>query len=141
MRYPSISEEEKRLAEDLLYNAAPIPLPRFAAHFKAKGSKNFGAAGACGDASRAAPGYILEGSKEGLTSGPEAGRTAEWRPWTSSTVSHGRNAGKSVASSMRRADRGRGPPVAEAMKAAVNHLQGFMERMSDAQKGKVVLAP
>src|SRR5207253_7450451 len=39
VRYPSIPEEERRLAEDLIWNRGPDPVAAFAAHFKAKGAQ------------------------------------------------------------------------------------------------------
>lgn len=141
MRYPSISEVEKRLAEDLLYNRGEDPVAAFAAHFKAKGAAPKAPRVRAGTPLERLPRYILEGSKEGLIEDLEAVRTGGTAPLDiingplmdgMREVGRLFNANELIVAEVLQS--------AEAMKAAVNHLQGFMEKMSDAQKGKVVLA-
>jgi 5-methyltetrahydrofolate--homocysteine methyltransferase len=141
MRYPSISEVEKRLAEDLLYNRGEDPVAAFAAHFKAKGAAPKAPRVRAGTPLERLPRYILEGSKEGLIEDLEAVRTGGTAPLDiingplmdgMREVGRLFNANELIVAEVLQS--------AEAMKAAVNHLQEFMEKMSDAQKGKVVLA-
>lgn len=141
MRYPSISDVEKRLAEDLLYNRGEDPVAAFAAHFKAKGAAPKAPRVRAGTPLERLPRYILEGSKEGLIGDLEAVRTGGMAPLDiingplmdgMREVGRLFNANELIVAEVLQS--------AEAMKAAVNHLQGFMEKMSDAQKGKVILA-
>ncbi|MFN2386420.1 MAG: vitamin B12 dependent-methionine synthase activation domain-containing protein, partial [Thermoanaerobaculia bacterium] len=141
MRYPQIPEEERRLAEDLISNRGDDPVGAFAAHFKAKGAAPKVAKERPGTPVERLPGYIIEGSKDGLVADLEAVRTAGMAPLDiiNGPLMEGMrevgrlfNANELIVAEVLQS--------AEAMKAAVNHLQGFMEKSSDSQKGKVLLA-
>src|SRR5262249_61438660 len=75
VRYPSIPDDEKRLAENLLYNRGADPVAAFAEHFKKKGAAPKAKAERAGTPLERLPRYILEGSKEGLVTDLEAVRT------------------------------------------------------------------
>jgi 5-methyltetrahydrofolate--homocysteine methyltransferase len=141
VRYPSIAEEERRLAEDLIWNRGPDPIASFATYFKAKGSAPKKKAERAGTPIERLPRYILEGSKDGLVADLEAVRTGGMQPLEiingplmdgMREVGRLFNANELIVAEVLQS--------AEAMKAAVNHLQQFMEKSTDAQKGKVLLA-
>jgi 5-methyltetrahydrofolate--homocysteine methyltransferase len=140
MRYPSISDEEKRLAEDLLFSRGEDPVAAFAAHFKAKGATPRTAARA-GTPLERLPRYILEGSKEGLVEDLEAVRAAGMAPLDiiNGPLMEGMrevgrlfNANELIVAEVLQS--------AESMKAAVSHLEQFLEKSSDSRKGKILLA-
>ncbi|MDQ2870348.1 MAG: B12-binding domain-containing protein, partial [Acidobacteriota bacterium] len=140
MRYPSIPDEEKRLAEDLLFSRGEDPVAAFAAHFKAKGSTPRTAARA-GTPLERLPRYILEGSKEGLVEDLEAVRTGGMSPLDiingplmdgMREVGRLFNANELIVAEVLQS--------AESMKASVNHLEQFMEKATDSRKGKILLA-
>ncbi len=139
-RYPSIPEEERRLAEHLLFDQGPDPLGAFSAHFKgkkgpAKTPKPMGTA------LDRLPGYIVEGTKEGLAEDLDevlkngaAPLDIINGPLMKGMAEVGRlfNANELIVAEVLQS--------AEAMKAAVSHLEQHMDRASDAGKGKVLLA-
>src|SRR5262249_9105859 len=140
-RYPAIPEEERALAEDLIWNRGDDPIAAFAAYFKAKGSAPKVKAERAGTPIERLPRYIIEGSKEGLIEDLEAVRTRGMAPLDvingplmdgMREVGRLFNANELIVAEVLQS--------AEAMKAAVNHLQQFMEKSTDAQKGKVILA-
>jgi 5-methyltetrahydrofolate--homocysteine methyltransferase len=138
-RYPSIPEEERRLAENLIFWRGDDPVAAFAAYFKerkatAKKPKTDlpldERLGRC----------IIEGSKEGLIddlnlkmkeatpleiiNGPlMAGMDEVGRLFNNNELI--------VAEVLQ---------SAEAMKAAVAHLERFMEKSETSSRGKIVLA-
>ncbi|HLN58424.1 MAG TPA: vitamin B12 dependent-methionine synthase activation domain-containing protein, partial [Thermoanaerobaculia bacterium] len=141
MRYPSIPEEERRLAEDLLYNRGEDPIGSFANHFKAKGASPKKPAERAGTPLERLPRYILDGSKEGLLDDLEAVRAGGMSPLDiingplmdgMREVGRLFNANELIVAEVLQS--------AEAMKAAVSHLEKFMEKKSDSRKGKVILA-
>ncbi|MEP6994688.1 MAG: methionine synthase [Acidobacteriota bacterium] len=141
MRYPSIPDEEKRLAEDLLYNRGADPIAAFANHFKAKGSGPKQPRERAGTPLDRLPRYILEGSKEGLVEDLEIVRGGGMAPLDiingplmdgMREVGRLFNANELIVAEVLQS--------AEAMKAAVSHLEKFMEKASGARKGKVLLA-
>src|SRR4030095_3516574 len=75
MRYPSIPDEERRLAEDLIWNRGDDPVAASTNHSKAKGAAPKAPRVRAGTPIERLPGYILEGSKEGLIEDLEAVRT------------------------------------------------------------------
>jgi 5-methyltetrahydrofolate--homocysteine methyltransferase len=141
VRYPSISEEEKKLAEDLLFGRGAAPLAAFAAHFKARTAAPARPASRAGSPIERLPRYILEGSKEGLIDDLEAVRRSGMGPLEiiNGPLMEGmREVGRLfndnqliVAEVLQ---------SAEAMKAAVSYLERYMEKSSDARKGKILLA-
>jgi 5-methyltetrahydrofolate--homocysteine methyltransferase len=141
VRYPSIPDEEKRLAEDLLYNRGADPVAAFAEHFKKKGAAPKAKAERAGTPLERLPRYILEGSKDGLVADLEAVRAGGMAPLDvingplmdgMREVGRLFNANELIVAEVLQS--------AEAMKAAVSHLEQFMEKAGGARKGKVLLA-
>jgi 5-methyltetrahydrofolate--homocysteine methyltransferase len=141
VRYATIPEEERRLAEDLIWNRGEDPVGAFAGYFKAKGSVPKRKVERAGTPLERLPRYILEGSKEGLIEDLEAVRTGGMAPLDiingplmdgMREVGRLFNANELIVAEVLQS--------AEAMKAAVSHLEEFMERSTDARKGKVILA-
>src|SRR5262245_10321314 len=138
-RYASIPEEERRLAEDLIYSRGEDPVAAFAAHFR-------GMIKAPKDARVELPlderlaRYVVEGSKDGLIEDLdrkllEAGALDIVNgPLMKGMEEVGRlfNDNQLIGAE--------GLQSAEAMKAAVAHLEGFMEKDESATRGTVVLA-
>ncbi len=141
MRYPSIPEEERRLAEDLLFNRGDDPVGAFAGYFKAKGHAPKAPVARAGTPIERLPRYIVEGTKDGLLDDLEAVRSGGLEPLAiiNGPLMEGmREVGRLfndneliVAEVLQ---------SAEAMKAAVTHLQKFMEKSESSLKGKIVLA-
>jgi 5-methyltetrahydrofolate--homocysteine methyltransferase len=141
MRYPSIPEEERRLAEDLIWNRGADPVAAFAGYFKAKGSVPKAPPVRAGTPLERLPRYILEGSKEGLIADLESVRLGGMEPLDiingplmdgMREVGRLFNANQLIVAEVLQS--------AEAMKAAVSHLEKFMEKSAGSQKGKVLLA-
>ena len=141
VRYPSIPEEERRLAEDLIWNRGADPVAAFAAYFKAKGAEPKPKAERAGTPRQRLPRYILEGSKEGLIEDLDAVREEGLAPLEiingplmdgMKEVGRLFNANELIVAEVLQS--------AEAMKAAVSHLEKFMERATDSRKGRVILA-
>jgi 5-methyltetrahydrofolate--homocysteine methyltransferase len=141
VRYATIPEEERRLSEDLIWNRGEDPIGAFAAYFKAKGAAPKVKAERAGTPLERLPRYILEGSKEGLIEDLEAVRAAGTAPLDiingplmdgMREVGRLFNANELIVAEVLQS--------AEAMKAAVSHLEKFMEKSSDSRKGKVILA-
>jgi 5-methyltetrahydrofolate--homocysteine methyltransferase len=141
MRYPSIPEEEKRLAEDLLYNRGADPIAAFAEHFKGRKAAAREPKQRAGTPIERLPRYILEGSKEGLVDDLESVRGGGMEPLDiingplmdgMREVGRLFNANELIVAEVLQS--------AEAMKAAVSHLEKFMEKAGGARKGKVLLA-
>ncbi|HEY7575648.1 MAG TPA: vitamin B12 dependent-methionine synthase activation domain-containing protein, partial [Thermoanaerobaculia bacterium] len=141
VRYATIPEEERRLSEDLIWNRGEDPVGAFAAYFKAKSAAPKKKAERAGTPIERLPRYILEGSKEGLTEDLEAVRTGGMAPLDvingplmdgMREVGRLFNANELIVAEVLQS--------AEAMKAAVSHLEKFMEKATDSRKGKVILA-
>src|SRR5262245_60777349 len=141
VRYPSIPEEERKLAEDLIFNRGADPIGGFASHFKAKGAAPKVPKARAGTPLERLPRYILAGSKEGLVDDLEAVRTGGMAPLDvingplmdgMREVGRLFNANELIVAEVLQS--------AEAMKAAVSHLEKFMEKAGGARKGKVILA-
>ena len=139
-RYPSIPEEERKLAEDLIWWRGEDPIGAFAAHFRAR-------RGRAADEDRKAlpllerlPRYILEGSKDGLIEDlDEALKTMSPLEIINGPLMKGMdevgrlfNANQMIVAEVLQS--------AEAMKAAVAHLEPHMEKSESANKGKIILA-
>ena len=138
-RYASIPEEERKLSEDLLHNRGEDPVAAFAAHFRVR------------KPSTKTPGerlplmerlsqYIIEGSKDGLV--PDLDEVLQTMkpldvingPLMKGMDEVGRlfNTNQLIVAEVLQS--------AEAMKAAVGHLEKFMEKNQSASRGKVILA-
>jgi 5-methyltetrahydrofolate--homocysteine methyltransferase len=138
-RYPEIPDVEKKLAEDVLFRSNDETIAAFAAHFRAKKPK-------VKDDGKALPldqrlaRYIITGSKDGLAQDLDF-KLKESKaldiingPLMAGMDEVGRLFGKNeliVAEVLQ---------SAEAMKAAVAHLEPFMEKADSAVKGKLILA-
>jgi 5-methyltetrahydrofolate--homocysteine methyltransferase len=138
-RYASIPEEERRLAEDLLWNRGADPIAAFAAHFRDSTSRVKKAASEMTLDQRLGN-YIIEGTKDGLipdldlklkeaapleiVNGPlMAGMDEVGRLFNNNELI--------VAEVLQ---------SAEAMKAAVSHLEQFMEKSEASVRGRIILA-
>jgi 5-methyltetrahydrofolate--homocysteine methyltransferase len=136
-RYASIPEEERRLAEDLIWWRGDDPIAAFAAHFRAKTPKAAVIERSDLTLDERLGRYILEGTKEGLYADlDEALRERPPLaiingPLMAGMDEVGRLFGNNemiVAEVLQ---------SAEAMKAAVGHLEPHMEKADSAVKGDV----
>ncbi len=138
-RYASIPEEEKKLAEDLLWNRGADPIAAFAAHFREAASRIVAKKEDLPLEERL-PRYIIEGSKDGLKEDLDLAlqnsRPLEIinGPLMKGMDEVGRlfNKNELIVAEVLQS--------AEAMKAAVSHLEPFMEKADSAGRGKVILA-
>ena len=138
-RYASIPDEERALAEDLIEMRGADPVAAFAAHFRGKKKEPRVAAAALPLDERLAR-YIVEGSKEGLIDDlglklEEAGALQIINgPLMRGMEEVGRlfNDNQLIVAEVLQS--------AEAMKAAVAHLEGFMAKDESSTRGTMVLA-
>lgn len=138
-RYASIPEDERRLAEDLLWNRGADPIAAFAAHFRTAASRTRRRSSDLPLDERLAN-YIIEGTKEGLI--PDLDLKLKEAvpldiingPLMSGMSEVGRlfNNNELIVAEVLQS--------AEAMKAAVSHLEQFMEKSQTATRGRVILA-
>jgi 5-methyltetrahydrofolate--homocysteine methyltransferase len=139
-RYPSIPEEERRLAEDLIWWRGEDPIAAFAAYFRARKTKPSVEQRASLPLDERLALYILEGSKDGLTADlDEALRTRRPLEIINGPLMKGMdevgrlfNANQMIVAEVLQS--------AEAMKAAVSHLEPHMEKSESSGKGTIVLA-
>jgi len=138
-RYPSIPEHERRLAEDLLWNRGADPIAAFAAHFRNLKREPVGD-------KRQVPlderlkRYIIEGARDGLVEDLEEklGEASPLDiingPLMAGMDEVGRlfNGGQLIVAEVLQS--------AEAMKAAVRHLEPSMEKSEMASRGRILLA-
>ncbi|HET9529530.1 MAG TPA: methionine synthase [Blastocatellia bacterium] len=138
-RYASIPEQERRLAEDLLWNRGDDPIAAFAAHFRSRASRSKKSAADLPLDERLAS-YIIEGTKEGLIADLDL-KLKESAPLDiingplmagMSEVGRLFNNNELIVAEVLQS--------AEAMKAAVSHLEQFMERAADSTRGRIILA-
>ncbi|HEV8458337.1 MAG TPA: methionine synthase [Methylomirabilota bacterium] len=137
-RYASIPEEERRLAEDLIYARGADPVAAFAAHFRGRTKAVKPAARLSLDERLAR--YIVEGSKDGLIE--DLGLKLKEAPpldvingpLMKGMEEVGRlfNDNQLIVAEVLQS--------AEAMKTAVAYLEQFMEKDESASRGTVVLA-
>jgi 5-methyltetrahydrofolate--homocysteine methyltransferase len=138
-RYPSIPEEERRLAEDLIFWRGNDPVAAFAAQFKGKQTKVRAAAADLPLDDRLAR-YIVEGSRDGLVTDLDEALTTRAPleiingPLMAGMDQVGRlfNNNELIVAEVLQS--------AEAMKASVRHLEQFMEKSETASKAKILLA-
>src|SRR5215468_596527 len=137
-RYPSIPEHERRLAEDLIYWRGTDPVAAFAAHFRDK-TKAAPVARTLDLDERLAR-YIVEGSRDGLVDDLNE-KLATTRPLDiingplmagMDEVGRLFNDNQLIVAEVLQS--------AEAMKAAVAHLEPFMEKAEATTRGTFVLA-
>jgi 5-methyltetrahydrofolate--homocysteine methyltransferase len=139
-RYPSIPEEERRLAEDLIWWRGDDPIGAFSAHFRTKAPKQ------TDERRRGLPLderlalYIVEGSKDGLLADlDEALRQRKPLAIINGPLMAGMDevgrlfgANEMIVAEVLQS--------AEAMKAAVTHLEPYMDKADSATKGTILLA-
>ncbi|MDE3095900.1 MAG: methionine synthase [Chloroflexota bacterium] len=138
-RYASIPEEERRLAEDLLWNRGEDPIAAFAAHFRGAQSRAKKSIADLPLDERLAN-YIVEGTKDGLVADLDR-KLREAAPLEiingplmagMSEVGRLFNNNELIVAEVLQS--------AEAMKAAVSHLEQFMEKDESSARGRIVLA-
>jgi 5-methyltetrahydrofolate--homocysteine methyltransferase len=137
-RYPSIPEEERRLAEDLLFCRGADPLAAFAAHFR--GRQKAAPVKSTLSLDERLARYIVEGSRDGLVGDLDAKlREAAPLDIINGPLMRGMdevgrlfNDNQLIVAEVLQS--------AEAMKAAVAHLQQFMDRAETATRGTFLLA-
>src|SRR6059058_163452 len=139
-RYPSIPEEERRLAEDLIFWRGDDPVAAFAAHFRGKSATPKRSDRSTLPLDERLARYIIEGSKDGLIDDLDL-KLREAKPLQiingplmagMDEVGRLFNNNELIVAEVLQS--------AEAMKAAVAHLEPFMEKSESANKGTVVLA-
>jgi 5-methyltetrahydrofolate--homocysteine methyltransferase len=137
-RYASIPEAERRLAEDLLFGRGADPVAAFAAHFRGR-TKPAAPPSTLSLDERLAR-YIVEGSRDGLVEDlDEKRKTAAPLDIINGPLMRGMdevgrlfNDNQLIVAEVLQS--------AEAMKAAVAHLEPFIERAEAATRGTIVLA-
>jgi 5-methyltetrahydrofolate--homocysteine methyltransferase len=138
-RYASIPEEERGLAEDLLWNRGDDPIAAFAAHFRDSTSRVKKAASEMTLDQRLGN-YIIEGTKDGLIADLDlklkeaAPLEIVNGPLMAGMDEVGRlfNNNELIVAEVLQS--------AEAMKAAVSHLEQFMEKSEASVRGRIILA-
>lgn len=139
-RYASIPEEERRLAEDLIFWRGTDPVAAFAAAFRDKKPVTHAPAAELPLDERL-PLYIIEGVKDGLTADLDALLAQGAKPLEiingplmAGMAEVGRlfNDNQLIVAEVLQS--------AEAMKAAVAHLEPHLEKSESASKGKLLLA-
>jgi len=138
-RYASISDTEKELAENLLYNRGSDPIGAFVAHFRKKKPTSKKPLNLLPLDQRLSK-YIVEGSKDGLLDDLALALKDQKPldvingPLMRGMDEVGRlfNSNKLIVAEVLQS--------AEAMKAAVTFLEPFMEKTESSTKGKIILA-
>ncbi|MBZ4418197.1 methionine synthase [Myxococcus sp. RHSTA-1-4] len=137
-RYASLPEEERKLAEDLLYNRGEDPVTPFAAHFRER--KPARAAVSTLPLEERLQRYIIEGTRDGLAADLEEA-LKKYAPLDiiNGPLMKGMDevgrlfaANELIVAEVLQS--------AESMKAAVGFLEPYMSKAQAATRGKVVLA-
>lgn len=140
-RYASIPEDQRKLARDLLYNTREDCLERFVAHYRGKKKKADTQDRPKGTLEERLAAYIVEGTKVGLHTDLDEALAKYPEPLQiingplmagMSEVGRLFNANELIVAEVLQS--------AEAMKAAVSHLEPHMEKIEGSRKGKVLLA-
>lgn len=139
VRYASIPEEEKQLAEDLLFNRGADPIAAFAAKFRDRKSAQTSKMRDLPLEERLSQ-YIIEGSKDGLVEDlKEIMQTKKPLEIINGPLMKGMdevgrlfNNNELIVAEVLQS--------AESMKAAVSFLEPFMEKNEESSRGKMVLA-
>jgi 5-methyltetrahydrofolate--homocysteine methyltransferase len=137
-RYSQLSSTEIELAENLLFSRGEDPVARFVEFFRGKKSAQVIKSDL--PLEKRLPNYILEGSKDGLIEDlNEYLKTQKPLDIINGPLMEGMavvgklfNENKLIVAEVLQS--------AEVMKAAVSHLEQFMEKNQTAKKGKIVLA-
>ncbi len=139
-RYTSIPEEERKLAEDLMWDRGDDPVAAFAAHFRQRPSKAPGEERQLLPLDERLALAIVEGTKEGLAEDLDEA-LADREPLEiingplmagMGEVGRQFNANQLIVAEVLQS--------AESMKFAVSRLEPHMEQVESAAKGTVVLA-
>ncbi len=138
-RYASIPDEEKKLAENLIFNRGDDPIAAFAAFYRNKKVEKKEPRKK-GTVEERLAGYIVEGSKDGLVDDLNLALQKYQPleiingPLMDGMEEVGRlfNNNELIVAEVLQS--------AEAMKAAVAHLEPMMEKSDTQSKGKVLLA-
>ncbi len=145
-RYPSISADDRRVCEDLLFLRGDDPVAAFAAHFRGRAGKGLSAARqrqADRPLEERLAGYVIEGSKDGLTADLDlALKDPRW-PQALDVINGPLMAGMAEVGRLFNANQLIVAEVlqsAEAMKAAVAHLEPHMPKGGGPRRGRVLLA-
>ncbi len=139
-RYPSIPEEERRLAEDLIWWRGDDPIAAFSAHFRTKAPKKTVEQRRDLPLDQRLALYVVEGSKDGLFA--DLDEALRERP-PLQIINGPLMAGMDEVGRLFGANEMIVAEVlqsAEAMKAAVAHLEPHMEKSESSTKGVIVLA-
>jgi 5-methyltetrahydrofolate--homocysteine methyltransferase len=139
-RYPSIPEEERALAENLIWWRGEDPIAAFSNHFRDKAPKKTVEERSNLPLDERLALYILEGTKEGLHADLDAALKTRGPleivngPLMAGMDEVGRlfGANEMIVAEVLQS--------AEAMKAAVSYLEPHMEKSESSSKGKVLLA-
>jgi len=140
VRYPSIPENERKAAEDLIWWRGDDPVGAFAALFRDRKETAAGKPKSSLSLDERLSSYILEGSKDGLTADLDLA-LKERRPLDiingplmkgMDEVGRLFNENRLIVAEVLQS--------AEAMKAAVAHLEPHMEKSQSAGRGKILLA-
>ena len=139
-RYATIPEEERKLAEDLIWFSGEDPVAAFADHFREKAPKASSEERLNLPLDERLALAIIEGSKEGLAEDLDEALTGRTPleiingPLMDGMAEVGRqfNANQLIVAEVLQS--------AESMKFSVSHLEPHMEQADSAVKGKVVLA-
>jgi len=139
-RYGSIPEEERKLAEDLIWYQGDDPVAAFADHFRDKAPKASTEERLNLPLDERLALAIIEGSKEGLSEDLDEALLERTPleiingPLMAGMAEVGRqfNANELIVAEVLQS--------AEAMKFSVTHLEPHMERAESAIKGRIVLA-
>jgi 5-methyltetrahydrofolate--homocysteine methyltransferase len=137
-RYPSLPEEERKLAEDLLYNRGGDPVTPFAAHFRERKPQKVQVSSL--PLEERLQRYIIEGTRDGLFADlDEAMKKYAPLDIINGPLMKGMDevgrlfgANELIVAEVLQS--------AESMKAAVSHLEPHMSKAQAASRGKVVLA-
>ena len=139
-RYPSIPEEERKLSEDLIWWRGDDPIATFSDHFRDRAPKKSVEERRTLPLDERLALYVLEGTKDGLASDLDEALQGRGPleiingPLMDGMSEVGRlfAANEMIVAEVLQS--------AEAMKAAVSHLEPHMEKSESAVKGKIVLA-
>lgn len=137
-RYSNLSEKEIELAENLIFSKTPEAVSEFVEFFR--GKKTVQKVQSDLPVEKRLGNYILEGSKDGLIDDLNSLlKTTHPLDIINGPLMEGMavvgklfNENKLIVAEVLQS--------AEVMKAAVNHLEQFMEKKDSSKKGKVVLA-
>ncbi|HET9232813.1 MAG TPA: dihydropteroate synthase, partial [Candidatus Eisenbacteria bacterium] len=139
-RYASIPEEERALAENLLMNRGSDPVGAFAAFYRDRATVRAPSRNASKSLEERLAGYIIEGSRDGLVEDLDQALQKSPPldiingPLMAGMDEVGRlfNRNELIVAEVLQS--------AEAMKAAVSHLEPHMEKNESRSRGKLLLA-